>query len=269
MAAVQRATVVKALARLHMLPAVDRVRLVASLAEHQAGNRAFRRSHPDFAFPPAIDVFDAYGKVNWQRFHDSGIEVATYMGQKISEHVPDVRRVLEWGCGPGRVIRHLHHFLPAGVETHGSDYNARSIRWCQTNLPGRFVPNDLAPPIDYPGGTFDAIYAHSVLTHLSRDMHFAWMKELNRLLTANGIVILTLNGDVFADYLTPVDRARYDAGELVTSAGEMEGKKFYGASHPPAFVRDELLDGWRIVEHDTDHERSTMRQDIWVARPPK
>jgi hypothetical protein len=56
--------------------------------------------------------------------------------------------ILAWGCGPGRIIRHMPDLFDESGQCHGTDYNFRSIAWCRENLPGiQFAINDLKPPL--------------------------------------------------------------------------------------------------------------------------
>jgi hypothetical protein len=81
------------------------------------------------------------------------------------------------------------------VELHGCDIAADSVRWCQDNLVnGQFVVSSHDPPLPYPGGHFGLIYATSVLTHLTFDEQYNWMRELWRLLRPSGVAVLTAHG---------------------------------------------------------------------------
>src|SRR5678816_4348984 len=71
--------------------------------------------------------------------------------------------ILDFGCGCGRVIRHFHSLKHARV--YGTDYNPQLVDWCNQNLKfGDFSVNDLKPPLAYPAGKFDLVYAFSVFT---------------------------------------------------------------------------------------------------------
>ncbi len=81
-------------------------------------------------------------------------------------HIPNVGRILEWGCGCGRILSHLPVDLDK-QELHGCDIDGDAIRWLQENYPGiRTIQTDGLPPLPYEDGYFDLILNHSVLTHL-------------------------------------------------------------------------------------------------------
>ena len=41
--------------------------------------------------------------------------------------------ILDWGCGPGRIVRHLPSIV-SKAKIFGSDYNEESINWCRENI---------------------------------------------------------------------------------------------------------------------------------------
>lgn len=257
------------LRRVGLLSLTDRLTFVANLGLHYRANRAFLSSHPEFHIPPRFDVYDMYGRIDWSRYDRSGAEVAEYMARAIHEHLPEPpAAVLEWGCGTARVLQHLPKLVaPAAV--YGCDYNARAIEWDRANIPlVDFRRNDLDPPLPFHSGALDAVYAHSVLTHLSERLHFAWRDELLRVLRPGGLLILTVNGETMSRRaLLDHEYAGFARGEYVGRTGVPEGKKYYAAYHPPQFMR-RLLEPLEILAHDVDHEKSTMNQDIWIARRP-
>src|SRR6185437_2718684 len=72
----------------------------------------------------------------------------------------DDKRVLDFGCGVGKVIR---HFAPETdrAEFTGCDIHAPSIDWLQRNMspPFTFFRCSEHPPLPQPDGYFDLIYA--------------------------------------------------------------------------------------------------------------
>jgi SAM-dependent methyltransferase len=106
----------------------------------------------------------------------------------------EATRVLDFGCGCGRVLAYLRREI-AG-ELTGSDIDGEAIAWSQENLMqvGTFVCNEIMPPLPFPDATFDLTYAVSVFTHLPRRMESAWLRELTRVTKPGGYLLLTTNG---------------------------------------------------------------------------
>lgn len=173
-------------------------------------------------------------------------------------------RVLDFGCGCGRVLRHLRH-LPA--ELHGCDSNPVAVEWCAEHLPfARFSVNALESPLGHDDETFDVVYALSVFTHLPPPLQSHWMAELRRVLKPGGALVLSLHGDATVRHLSRSERAEYRAGHLVVRGGDLAGTNHCAAFHPPAFVRGGFVRGFEVLELAPAGAKGNPPQDAWVLR---
>ncbi len=264
-----RQRIVALVRNLRLLPLADRLMYLGSVLTNHRANRRFLRVHRGFAVPPPPLAFDAYNHTNWRAYYEIGIAHARLVATLVREHLPArPLRICEWGCGPARVIRHLRAMLPdRSVELVGTDSNPDSICWCRENIAGiDFRENGPEPPLGFPPGSFDALYALSVLTHLSEEAHFRWMRELLRVVKDCGIVIFSTHGDACARKLLAEERRRYEAGELVVRGGAAEGRKSFAAYHPPQFVRARLLADAEVLTFLPSPQLHDMIQDVWVVR---
>jgi SAM-dependent methyltransferase len=104
------------------------------------------------------------------------------------------KRILDFGCGSGRVIR---RFLDVAdvAELHGCDIDASCIEWVKSNLAPEVnaVLSGALPPLPYPDEHFDLVYATSVFSHLA-DSWAAWLLELRRILRPGGVLIASVMG---------------------------------------------------------------------------
>lgn len=124
------------------------------------------------------------------------------------------RRVLDFGCGTGRVLRHFLAEAEEG-EMWGCDINEDAIRWLERELspPLRVFANRESPPLPLGSGDFDLIWAFSVFTHIT-DEWSAWLLELHRLLADGGLLIASFCGPGMgfgpdpAPWLEPWDEER-------------------------------------------------------------
>jgi SAM-dependent methyltransferase len=103
------------------------------------------------------------------------------------------KRVLDFGCGAGRTLRHFLGEAEA-CELWGADIDAASIEWLQGALcpPLHAVRCEPEPPLALEPG-FDLIWAISVFTHLT-DTSLPWLLELHRLLRPGGLLMATYMG---------------------------------------------------------------------------
>ncbi len=111
------------------------------------------------------------------------------------------KRVLDFGCGTGRTLR---HFLPEAEtgEFWGADVNAHYVDVARQALAPqmKIFQCDVAPPltgVDY--GSFDLAWAISVFTHLT-DVSTSWLLDLHRLLKPGGLLIATYIGRWNSEY---------------------------------------------------------------------
>jgi len=235
-------------------------------------NRRFAHEHPGFAAPPADLLFDALNSVRLDSYLDQGRRHAAVFARLLLERSgARPLDVLEWGCGPGRLIRHMSALLAErDARLTGADFNPRSIEWCRANLPGiDFVGNGLLPPLPLPDARFDASFCFSVLTHLSERAQLAWTAELRRVLKPGGLLVLTTHGAAYRRLLgAAVERRRFDDGRVVVQASYPEGRKLFLAVQPERWVRNELLRGFEQIVLEPASGEADLIQDVWTARKP-
>jgi SAM-dependent methyltransferase len=264
-----RQRIVSLLRKTRLLTLADRVMLLREMIRRRGANRRFQAEHPEFAVPPAPLAYEACNHVDWREYHDSGMLHARLVADLVRVHLAGDRlRICEWGCGPGRVIRHLRGvFAGRTVELFGADCNDASVAWCRARLPGVDVRlNGLDPPLPFETDAFDVLYAISVFTHLSAEGHRRWMDEVLRVVRPSGLVIFTTHGDACTGRLLPREQRRYREGNLVVRGGVHEGSKCFAAYQPPVYVREQLLKDAEAVAHLPSPASYQMMQDVWVAR---
>jgi SAM-dependent methyltransferase len=207
----------------------------------------------------------------WQIGHGCIGMVAAFMG-KYGKRLDDLGAILDFGCGCGRLIRHLRSLEKAKV--YGTDYNPRLVEWCRRNLPfAQFSVNQLAPPLGYADSTFDLIYAFSVFTHLPEPLQRPWIVELTRVLKPGGHLLFTTHGAAVAQaYLPDPDKDAFAAGRLVVLAEELAGKNECVVYHPVPYVTQTLAGGLEVLDVlagvASDSDRQVIGQDTYLVRKP-
>ena len=111
----------------------------------------------------------------------------------LGRELASFERILDFGCGPGRVMRHLGP-LAQSSQLHGVDVDPDSIAWCAEHIPfATFAVGPHEPPLPYAEGQFDLVYNHSVFTHIDERRQDLWLAELARVLAPGGIALLTVH----------------------------------------------------------------------------
>ena len=261
------------LRNLHLLHALDYCRYPFRVLVNRRSNTEFLRANPVFAVPPSYLAYDAYSVPNWEFYHRSGTHLAEYLVERLIARGGEASpvSVLEWGCGPGRIIRHLPKLLPVGSRICGSDYNPESIAWAREHIPGvEFYDNNLHSPLPFEDGSFDSTFAISVFTHLSVTSGQQWIAELARILKQDGRVLLTTHSDTAAEALLRSERASYESNGFCMRGKVQEGKKMFATFMTPAYVKETLLKDFDLLEHiEPGSFRYNYRQDVWIAAKKK
>jgi SAM-dependent methyltransferase len=184
----------------------------------------------------------------------------------VDRSLESFRRVLDFGCGPGRVTRHLAGLasLP-DREVHGCDIDGDAIAWADKELPGiAFHHNGYLPPLPFEDDYFDVVLNHSVFSHLPEDYQDAWLAEISRVLEPDGYAVLSVCGQHAFDGLVeswrrwpqdpaPIEKTFYGEGFLYISDDSWQGSTFpdfyHSAFHSANYVLRHWADYLRIVAY--------------------
>lgn len=110
--------------------------------------------------------------------------------------VSESRRLLDFGCGPGRVLVPLGQRLPQ-LKYYGCDTNDAAVLWAQKNACqiGSFSVIQPGNKTPYCTNYFDLIICTSVFTHLDEEMQDFLLAELFRILKPGGLLFATVHGE--------------------------------------------------------------------------
>jgi SAM-dependent methyltransferase len=169
--------------------------------------------------PPARLISRVHGTSEPDGFGRTGRVVALDIygaaGARVDMDQP--LRILDFGCGCGRVMGYMGEIAPASA-IHGSDIDGEAIAWCEANFGGEvrrgrfsFAVNRDRPPTAFDPGYFDLVYGISVFTHLPEDMQFQWLAELRRITRPGGILVLSVQGAaLIRGHLAPEEARQFE-----------------------------------------------------------
>ncbi len=218
-------------------PLVARARTSAALRARDLADRVLGRTDR-YTPPRRLRLFVGDGD-----FHATGREFLAYF-VRIGELQPH-DRVLDIGCGIGRMARVLVPVLRPPGAYAGFDVNPAAVEWCTRryrstpapfafqsvdvrngfyNPGGRVAPSEFVFP--YGDGQFDLAIATSVFTHLLPDAAAQYLSEAAR--------VLRPGGRLFSTWF--ISRANGPAGTDRVSAPGLGGRQLIDAAAPEAAV---------------------------------
>ena len=254
------------LGRLRLLRPAHRA--YETLSALRAAGRTPPSTEDGLPVPPARLIVRVAGTADVGWFLESGRLAAASIEESLARHgrgVEELGALLDFGCGCGRVTRRWAWL--GSTEVHGTDANERAVAWCRANLPfARFSSNGLAPPLPYTDRSFDLVYALSVFTHLPEELQLKWIRELERVLSPGGFLLLTTHGARYRDRLSGAERAAFDAGRLVVRWAEGAGSNLCSAFHPLPYVKERLAERLDVVEHLPEGAAGNPHQDLYLLR---
>ena len=223
--------------------------------------------------PPPHLKMRVGGEANYTQI---GLSILSYILTHVGTYksFAEFGRVLDWGCGAGRVTRHLAKCMdPANI--YGCDIDPEAIHWAQENLaPSHFAVIPTHPPTAYESAFFDVVYGISVMTHLDEPTQFQWLAELRRITRPGAIVLLSVISEPMRDATMPAflrsdfDRegfAAYVPGyEKEQGFREFSEEGYYKeAYHGIAYIQRTWGAFFTIEEHV-----KTTGQDLILLRRP-
>lgn len=250
-----------------LLYGFDKANYLFNKLKFRAKNKNFIRENPSLKLPPPYVLYETY-RMDYRQYFEDGRNTAEDIVKKLSDCIPlEKKSILDWGCGPARVVRHLPDLLPDS-NIYASDYNEEIVAWCQKNIEDvHFSKNELYPPLPFDENSFDAVYALSVFTHLSAQNHFEWMTELHRIIKSGGIFLFTTQGNAFLNKLTAEEKGQFSKEQLIVRGKVKEGHRTYSAFQPEPFMYSLFSDQWKVLKFIP----GTMKdwgpeQDTWIIQ---
>lgn len=187
-------------------------------------------------------------------------------------------RILDFGCGCGRLLAGWDGRLPEGATLDGCDINPALVRWCRDNLPDvEVIECSPVPPLPYLDDTLDLVYAASVYTHLTLPAMLQWTGELTRIVKPGGVAVVSIHGSYYWRALAENDPAghRHLTGKgwyvqiQVDPRETFLGSNHYATFATPGFMERIFVGFDLLLRHDGETDGPThfgSHQDILVFR---
>ena len=160
-------------------------------------------------------------KVNGDTTESGFGYIGTCIADGIEQEVgslADVPRILDFGCGLGRVMAQMRRRSPE-ANIVGFDIDPMMLHWAG-HLLGEERNRFVSTTLDLPDGAFDLIVVISVFTHLDTTTNY-WLTEIHRLLAPQGRAFVTYHDE--------------------TLFAEMAGKGLFPGVEPKAVLSDRYV----------------------------
>lgn len=223
----------------------------------------------DLPQPPEKLMLRVSGSSDGGFFTADGVRSYTEFFDAVAKYRQwdSIPRMLDWGCGCGRVTRCFLRAHPK-LEVHGCDIDGEAVGWCSEQLStGSFRAIQPQPPTDYPDGFFPLVIGYSVFSHLGPDLQRLWLAEMQRIMAPGGLFLASVHGPFAARFAFPQPEAparRFpwsrpkrpfdvraagfiDAGEDVALAGVAPSGYYRGVFQSPDWTRREWSKFFRVL----------------------
>ena len=217
--------------------------------------------------PPPHLMIRVSGNAEPETYTRVGATAAERLMTAVNEWVArPVQDILDWGCGPGRVLSHIAASNPE-LNLYGCDIDAEAIAWCTEHLPGNFAVSPLYPPLSYEDSSFDAILAVSVMTHLPRRKQGQWLRDLFRILRPGGVFVASVHGQVAALSFGVTDLKNIQDHYLnIGLAGVAPDGYYRDVIQTETYTRMAWAHDFEIVAYE---ESALELHDVVVCRKPR
>ncbi len=257
-----------ALYRFQLSASLDRLLFQYARMANRKSNRNFKMANPGVMIPDDYALFETY-QLDYRKFLEDGElaakEIKVWWSSIINKPHP---RLLDWGCGVGRITRHFPKFFP-GAEMHGCDINPSFLHWNRLAYPGiQFTLVPYSPPTQYPAAHFDGILGLSILTHIEADWQDDWIRELYRILQPNGILLLTTHGENYYSQLIPSEINNLVQQGVYSRVLPRKGHRTLTTYHHAVAFQKKLETYFTVLQFidGKKHPETIGGQDLWIVK---
>lgn len=257
--------------RLGLISWLDTYLFIRARFANRKKNLRYLEKHPGLVLPDEYALYETY-QLDYQLFMEDGLLAASELVALSKPYLTMQKpRLLDWGCGVGRMCRHFPSQLP-DAEWFGCDTNSEYIYWNrQVYGDVQFSVTGYHPPTHYPNAFFDALFGMSVLTHIEDSLQEEWIKELYRIVQPGGILILSTQGNHYANRLLPQEKKALTSNGVYTRQFEKKGHRMMSTYHSATEFRKMLATYFTIIDFwdGALHPQKIGGQDLWILKKNK
>lgn len=231
-------------------------------------NQLYKKQHPDICLPPDYALYETFQR-NYRKFIEDGAMAAKEVIEWTKPYITTLTPcLLDWGCGTGRIIRHLPALQPAAI-LYGCDINEEMIDWNKTHYSlisftciHNFTPMPYAPLF------FDLVYGMSIFTHIETTQQLNWIIELHRILKRKGILLITTQGVAYHKKLLPGEKKIVADKGVYTQTYSKQGHRMMSTYHKAGYFIKMIASFFTVLEFydGAIHPGKIGGQDLWILQ---
>jgi ubiquinone/menaquinone biosynthesis C-methylase UbiE len=229
-------------------------------------NNTYQAPKKRFVFPTDRALFNTF-QLDLKKYYEDGLLAAKEiidwsLISKIKKPI-----ILDWGCGTGRVIRHIPD-IQKEASCYGVDIDCDGIYWCKKNIESVYfdcIENQCLP---YPSNYFNLVYGISVLTHIHHQETNYWVNEIKRVLEPNGVAIITTHGSQYFYQLNQLQIKQLEQEGAFSNNFKHQGDRLLTTYHSANHLKVTLEEYFTIQQYWAGKEfpQKMGGQDCWIIR---
>jgi SAM-dependent methyltransferase len=247
---------------------LDRFNFKYSYFKYLAKNRKYKKENADFIFPPDYYLYETY-KLDYEQYKVDGEIAAQEIIEWTCKYIKGQIKILEWGCGVARIIRHIPNLINNNSIIFGTDINEEMVKWNTNNIKNvDFQKNDYYPPTMFEDSQFNIVFALSVFTHIEADYQAKWLAEIARIISDDGIFLFTTHGKKYEINLSENEKKILNTKGAITINYKQKGHRMMTTYNSYENFKIIVEDYFDILEyyHGEEHLQKVGGQDLWIVR---
>lgn len=254
--------------KLHLAGWLDVLLYRISKLRNRKINQLYKQKYPDIVLPADYALYETY-QLKYQKFIEDGAlaakEITAWTKPYISSNAPCL---LDWGCGAGRILRHLPALQPAAI-LYGCDINEEIIAWNKANYHNIcFTATHHFTPMPYAPIFFDLVYGMSIFTHMEATQQENWIIELHRILKTTGVLLITTQGTHYHNKLLQGEMKMLTDKGVYTQTYSKPGHRMMSTYHNSCHFTKLIESYFTILEYydGAIHPGKAGGQDLWILQ---
>jgi SAM-dependent methyltransferase len=224
-----------------------------------------------------IDRHDQMLQHSLRHFHEVNRSVSQYFNVALQQHnaaqqifrlilgAPGTsRRILDFACGYGRLLRFLTLSVPP-AQVWASEIQPEAVDFAVREFGVHGILSDIDPQRFQPRIQFDFIWVASLFSHLPRPLFHGWLARLASLLTPDGILCFSVHDECLLPSNIPMP------AEGIHFIAASENADLDGNAYGTTFVTETFVRGAIAAACGADHPYFRVRrglaneQDLYVV----